>query len=376
MGLRCAGVITAHWCCENRSGAPSSTRSRRTRDRVARTVLENGPTTAAALAEQPRPHPGRGPPPPRRAARRRADRGARAARQRGPRPRPPGPAVRAHRRRPRRLRPGLRRPRRQRAALPRRDRRPRGGRRPSPASGSPSSRPATARSSRRLPAGERPRRSPRRSPPTATLPRRARPGSGPAAGEQLCQHHCPVAHVAEQFPELCEAETEVFAAPARHPRPTPGHHRPRRRRLHHLRPAVRTTGRPEHRPTGGALSDRHPRDHARRARRPRPLRVRLVRLRRRRRHRQARPVRGRRPQHLGAQERAGVDARPAAQGPAAVRQEADADLGLRPVGHRLRQHQVLRPLHREAGRPPGTSCRPTSRTPTTGSASRRPRSSG
>jgi len=36
-------------------------------------------------------------------------------------------------------------------------------------------------------------------------------GKAPAAGEQLCQHHCPVAHVAEQFPELCEAETEVFA---------------------------------------------------------------------------------------------------------------------------------------------------------------------
>jgi predicted ArsR family transcriptional regulator len=32
-----------------------------------------------------------------------------------------------------------------------------------------------------------------------------------ALGEQLCQHNCPVAHVAEQFPELCEAETEVFA---------------------------------------------------------------------------------------------------------------------------------------------------------------------
>lgn len=30
-------------------------------------------------------------------------------------------------------------------------------------------------------------------------------------GAQLCQHHCPVAHVAERFPELCEAETEVFA---------------------------------------------------------------------------------------------------------------------------------------------------------------------
>jgi predicted ArsR family transcriptional regulator len=32
-----------------------------------------------------------------------------------------------------------------------------------------------------------------------------------AAGEQLCQHHCPVAHVAEQFPELCEAETAAFS---------------------------------------------------------------------------------------------------------------------------------------------------------------------
>ena len=30
-------------------------------------------------------------------------------------------------------------------------------------------------------------------------------------GEQLCQHHCPVAHVAAQFPQLCEAETQVFA---------------------------------------------------------------------------------------------------------------------------------------------------------------------
>ncbi len=31
------------------------------------------------------------------------------------------------------------------------------------------------------------------------------------AGEQLCQHHCPVAHVAERFPQLCEAETEAFS---------------------------------------------------------------------------------------------------------------------------------------------------------------------
>ncbi|WP_370113296.1 helix-turn-helix transcriptional regulator [Streptacidiphilus sp. MAP12-33] len=30
-------------------------------------------------------------------------------------------------------------------------------------------------------------------------------------GEQLCQHHCPVAHIAEQFPQFCEAETELFS---------------------------------------------------------------------------------------------------------------------------------------------------------------------
>ena len=37
------------------------------------------------------------------------------------------------------------------------------------------------------------------------------PGAAGGRGEQLCQHHCPVAHVAEKFPELCEAETEAFA---------------------------------------------------------------------------------------------------------------------------------------------------------------------
>ena len=30
------------------------------------------------------------------------------------------------------------------------------------------------------------------------------------AGIQLCQHHCPVAHVAAEFPQLCEAETRAF----------------------------------------------------------------------------------------------------------------------------------------------------------------------
>ncbi|MGW1467367.1 helix-turn-helix transcriptional regulator [Streptomyces sp. NPDC002308] len=39
----------------------------------------------------------------------------------------------------------------------------------------------------------------------------ARSAPGPQQAEQLCQHHCPVAHVAEQFPQLCEAETEFFS---------------------------------------------------------------------------------------------------------------------------------------------------------------------
>ncbi len=32
-----------------------------------------------------------------------------------------------------------------------------------------------------------------------------------ASGEQLCQHHCPVAHVAAEFPILCEVETALFS---------------------------------------------------------------------------------------------------------------------------------------------------------------------
>jgi len=31
------------------------------------------------------------------------------------------------------------------------------------------------------------------------------------AGAQICQHHCPVSHVAHEFPELCDAETEMLA---------------------------------------------------------------------------------------------------------------------------------------------------------------------
>lgn len=31
------------------------------------------------------------------------------------------------------------------------------------------------------------------------------------SGEQLCQQHCPVAHVAQEFPQLCQAETDLFS---------------------------------------------------------------------------------------------------------------------------------------------------------------------
>ena len=60
--------------------------------------------------------------------------------------------------------------------------------------------PATTRSARRRGARRR------RSRPRATLPR----ASAIASGGQLCQHHCPVAHVAAEFPQLCEAETAVI----------------------------------------------------------------------------------------------------------------------------------------------------------------------
>ena len=34
---------------------------------------------------------------------------------------------------------------------------------------------------------------------------------GPIHGVQICQHHCPVSHVAEEFPELCEAEQQAMS---------------------------------------------------------------------------------------------------------------------------------------------------------------------
>ena len=33
----------------------------------------------------------------------------------------------------------------------------------------------------------------------------------PRGGIEICQHHCPVSHVAEEFPELCEAEKQAIS---------------------------------------------------------------------------------------------------------------------------------------------------------------------
>ena len=38
------------------------------------------------------------------------------------------------------------------------------------------------------------------------------PAGNAGQGSQICQHHCPVAHVAAEFPQLCEAETRALAA--------------------------------------------------------------------------------------------------------------------------------------------------------------------
>jgi hypothetical protein len=45
--------------------------------------------------------------------------------------------------------------------------------------------------------------------PTRATPPAVR-GPAPSWGEQLCQQHCPVSHVAHEFPQLCEAETEAI----------------------------------------------------------------------------------------------------------------------------------------------------------------------
>ena len=75
------------------------------------------------------------------------------------------------------------------------------------------------------------------------------------------------------------------------------------------------------------------------------------------------------------QERAGVDARPPAQGPAAVRARSRCRPGAPTCPASTSTTSSTSCARPRSRPPPGTTCPPTSRTPTTGSASPRPRSS-
>ena len=337
-------------------------RRARTRNRVARSILDHGPSTVGRLAERLGLT--------QAAVRRHLDAlvaedvvEAREQRVYGARARPPRQGLRAHRLRPGRLRPVLRRARRRRAAL---DRASAGGGergggrrrlRPRPVAAQAEALPRGRRGRRprgahrgpgrgadrrrvRCYGAQRPDRS-RRAALPAPLPGRPCRRAVPAAvrgGDRGLRPSCS-ARTSSGSPPSPTATASARPS-SRTPAPA-SRHSTARTTDHH---SICKHGREEPRmtlPTETAHPELEGLGN---------VRIRLGRLRRRRRHRQARPQRGRRPRHLGEEERAGVDAQAAPQGPAAVRQEAHADLGLRPVGHRLRQHQVLRALHREAGR--------------------------
>ena len=85
------------------------------------------------------------------------------------------------------------------------------------------------------------------------------PGPAGGAGTQLCQGHCPVQHVARQFPQLCEAETDTFSRLL-------GVHVQRLATLAHgehvctthvpTGPPMSTTGTTSHNPIAGARGNR------------------------------------------------------------------------------------------------------------------------
>ena len=206
--LKSAEALTSHLRCAIHEADLAATPDgdAPTRDRVARSILENGPSTAADLAARLDLTPA--------AVRRHLDHltedGTVEARDQ---------KVYGHRGRGRpakvfaltdagrdALRPAVRRPRRAGAALPGRDRRRRRrhGVRPSPG------RLRRARLRHRDRAED-----PTLSPAEALA--RVFTAEGYAArvrhlpiGDQLCQQHCPVSHVAHEFPQLCEAETEAI----------------------------------------------------------------------------------------------------------------------------------------------------------------------
>ncbi len=105
------------------------------------------------------------------------------------------------------------------------------------------------------------------------------------------------------------------------------------------------------------------------------LRLRLVGLRRRRRQRTARPVRGGRARHLGEEERAASGCSTSGSRRCAPSTRSRCRTGV-PTSRASTSTTSSTSCAPARSRPrPGTTCPPTSRTPTTGSASRRPRSS-
>ena len=189
-------------------GRPEAGSPDRTRDAVARLVLE-GPADRGRAGRAARAVRGRDPPSPRCPGRRRAARRGRAppaalSRGRGARPAPtrsPTPAGRPSRT-PTTTWP---RPRCATCARPAASR---------PSSPSPSTAPPTLAELLEPTSG---RRRLRRASQAGALAQAltasgyaASHRAGRRAGVQICQHHCPVAHVAAEFPQLCEAETRAF----------------------------------------------------------------------------------------------------------------------------------------------------------------------
>ena len=204
--LEAVETIKAHWCCGIRRGPvpgarPADASARRPVDPRQRTLDRGGARRAA------RPDPGRRPPPPRPAARGGRGRGPRAAQPGAPRPRPAGQGLRADRV----GRDGFDQQYDDLAAQALRFLAETGG-------DDAVREFATRRVAfiRERFEGD-PRGAPRagiRGDPGAGVHRRGvrrrRSASSPV-GEQLCQQHCPVAHVAHEFPQLCEAETEAIS---------------------------------------------------------------------------------------------------------------------------------------------------------------------
>ena len=185
----------------------------RTRDRVSRAISEHGPVTAAALGRHPRPDPRRRPPPPRRPGRRSAP-----SRSASPRARSAAAAVpprayvlseAGHR--------ALNSDYDDLATSALRFLADRAG----DDAVAAFARERVARLEERYAdalaaAGDDPAA---RADALAValaadgFAASARPvGQGtPLAGVQLCQGHCPVQHVAAEFPQFCDAETEAFS---------------------------------------------------------------------------------------------------------------------------------------------------------------------